>query len=252
LSSALGLLTSTAKLKLAFDSVYAYSQNVTVFIQDEVASRGETQFEIVVRPTGDDTVLLGLLRNLQLSNGNFTEKQIADLNAPFKILLQDGGVASEIWTQQDEDVHALKFKTSVLKLLLQNATEIHEYLETGKDSITDDKCQEVTTVNRTLNDFIFETTTKVLDCNGETKLEGVDLDKSEFRVYYHLSKEDERLVHANSIINVVYLASVTARFETDQTLDFVRFDGSTFEVDEAILVEKHKIEDVDKLYEKAE
>lgn len=235
-------LKSTSKLKDGFDSIYSYTQNLTVFIDSAETTNSVTSFELIVRQSAESVT--GQLRVVDPTN--LTDTLLSEITSPFKIHLGPDGVPSEIWTKSNESFHALRVKSSIMKLLLQNATEIGDYIESNSTSITDDKCQDVTTVTQTDDEYIFKTDTKSLDCNGVEVLKGVASDETKFKVIYRLSKSDKGLSRAKSIINVVYLTSVAARFKTIQTLEFVRFDGLQAGIDDAVLVEKHTFEEIEK------
>lgn len=243
-------LTSTSKLKDGYDSVYRYTQDLNVFIGENGNNPGYTHVDILLRKGSDEKTVIGQLRNYDIKNGNFSSDQLKleDLESPFRLDLGDDGEPLRMWTKKGEYPYSLKTKDSVLKLLFQNTTEIEQYLASKQSSIRDEKCQEVTFLRTTPSEYIFETQTKLLDCNGKQSLEGVASDQSEFKVFYHLDKQDKKLLKAKSIVNVYYLTTVAARFETIQNLEFVRFDGLTSDVDISALDEPHTSDEIDELW----
>lgn len=243
-------MNAIAKLKKGYDSIYTYKQNVSIFIEESQTGQYETSFELALRESKESNALVGFFRDFKIQGGNnVTEKDLDGLRSPFKVTVNTDGLPVEIWTKKDESLYSKKIKASILKLTLQNATEIHDYLGRNQSSITDDKCQEVTTVSQNKNEYIFETKAKNLDCNGMSSLQGVSSDKSDYKVFYYLTKDDEKLQKVNSTINVVYLTTVAARFETVQTADFKLYDGLLTDIDESVLIENHTPDDIDKLYE---
>lgn len=226
---------------------------MSIFIDETQTGQYETSFELALRESKEPNALIGIFRDFKIqSRGNLTEKDLEGVRSPFKVALTRDGLPHEIYGKKDESFYSKKIKASMLKLILQNATEIHDYLGRKQSMIVDEKCQEVTTVAQNANEYIFETKTKVLDCNGQSSLQGVNSEKSDFKVFYYLSKSDEKLQRVESVINVVYLTTVSARFETVQTAEFQDFDGLKTDIDESILVESHTPEDIDRLFESSQ
>lgn len=242
-------LQSTVKFRDGFDTVYRFIQDINVIIENGHNNQGYTKFDIVLRRQ-DEKFVIGQLRNFDIKNGNFSadEALLKDLESPFRIELSGDGLPLYLWSKKDEGAYSLKTKDSVLKLLFPNNTETEQYLSSGKDSIRDEKCQEVTFSRNTDTEYIFEKETKFLDCNGKVSLQGVASDKTEFRVFYHLDKSDKKLLKAKSVVNVFYLTSVAARFETIQNLEFVNFDGLIKDINVSTLTQSHTSEEIDELW----
>lgn len=244
-------LTSTAKLKDGFDSIYVYNQNVSTHIDDKQQSEALTHLQLLVRPGTEKDSFVGRLKSVQEAHENITKEErdlITDIESPFKIVFTADGQQSKIYTKQDEHKYALKTKDSVLKLLLQNVTQIESYLLRSDKSIQDEDCQTVIKVEKNDNEIVFETETKILDCNNKMALQGIVSEQSEFKLFYHLDKEDKKLIKGKSIIDLVYLTSVSARVKTVQELEFVRFDGLKEDIDESLLVQAHTSEEIDDLW----
>lgn len=248
---AVSCLTSTAKFQDGFDSIYIYNQNVSTHIDEKLQSEAVTHLQLLVRPGTEKDSFVGRLKSVQEPPENITKEErdlINDIESPFKIVFTSDGQQSKIYTKENEHKYALKTKDSVLKLLLQNVTQIEEYLNRDETSIHDEDCQTLINVEKNDNEIIFETETKILDCNNKMALQGIVSDQSEFKLFYHLDKEDKKLIKAKSIIDLVYLTTVSARIKTVQGLEFVRFDGLKEDIDESTLIQAHTSDEIDDLW----
>uniref|UniRef100_A0A336KZG9 CSON002618 protein n=1 Tax=Culicoides sonorensis TaxID=179676 RepID=A0A336KZG9_CULSO len=244
-------LRSTSKLKDGYDSIYHYVQNVSTFIDNKLQTEAITQLEVALRPGAEPNTIVGRLKSVAIPPENITaeEKQlIAEIESPFRIVFTSDGQQAQIYTKKGENRYALKTKDSVLKLLLQNVTQIEGYLEREDTKIRDETCETVINVQKNENEIVFETETKILDCTNKTALSNIISDKSEFKLFYHLDKADKHLIKARSVIDLIYLTSVSARVDTIQDLDFIRFDGLKEDIDETVLIEGHTPEEIDELW----
>ncbi|XP_063702329.1 uncharacterized protein LOC134832270 [Culicoides brevitarsis] len=251
LLGAVSCLSITAKLKDGYDSVYVYYQNVTTHVDGKLQSEVLTHLHLFLRPGTEKETVVGRLQNLLVIPENVTAEDLSlikEIESPFKIVFTADGKQSQIFTKKDEHKHALKTKDSVLKLLLQNVTQIDEYLLRSEKSLHDEDCQSFVHVEKKENEYVFETETKLHDCNNQTTLQGYVSDQSEFRLFYHLDAEDKKLIKAKSIIDLTYLTSVRARINTVQDMEFVRFDGLKEDIDENVLTEAHTSEQIDELW----
>lgn len=254
LLGAVSCLISTTKLKEGFDSVYEYNQNVSTHIDGKLQTEALTHLQLLIRPGSSKNSVVGRLKSVQVPPENITKEDkdlINDIESPFRIVFTADGQPEKIFTKKDEHKYALKTKDSVLKLLLQNVTQIVAYLNRDENTwknIRDEDCQTVVNVEKNEKEIVFETETKILDCNNKTALQGYVSEQSEFKLFYHLDKEDKKLVKGKSIIDLIYLTSVSARIKTVQELDFVRFDGLKEDIDENLLVQAHTPEEIDELW----
>lgn len=231
--------------------MYVYNQNVSTYIDGKLQTEALTHLQVLIRPGSEPNSIVGRLKSVQAPPENITADEknlIADIESPFRIVFTPDGQQAQIHTKKNEHRYALKTKDSVLKLLLQNVTQIEAYLNRAEDTIRDENCQTVIKVQKDAKEIVFETETKTLDCNNKNALQSYVSEQSEFKLFYHLDKEDKKLIKGKSIIDLIYLTSVSARINTIQELNFVRFDGLKEDIDVSLLVESHTPEAIDELW----
>lgn len=210
-----------------------------------------THLQLLIRPGPEKNSIVGRLKSVEEPPENITKEDqdlINDIESPFRIVFTTDGQQAKLFTKKDEHKYALKTKDSVLKLLLQNTTEIEAYLNRDEKNIRDEGCQTVINVEQTEKEIIFETETKILDCDNKTALQGYVSEQSQFKLFYHLDKADNKLIKGKSIIDLIYLTTVSARIKTVQKLDFVRFDGLKDDIDESLLIQAHTSDEIDELW----
>lgn len=244
-------MTSTTKLKQGFDSVYGYQQKVTVYIDEKVQTETINQLEVLIRQGSEKNTIIGRLKNLGSVPENATEEErrvLKDIESPFKLVLSSDGTLLKIVGKKDEDRHALKTKDSILGLLLQNVTQIEQYLNRVEGRINNEDCKTFTRVEKNPKEIIFEVETKLRDCNNKTSLDGLVNGNSEFKVFYYLDNDDKKLTKARSVVDITYLTSVAARFQTILDLEYLRDDGLKDDLDVSTLVDQHTTSEIDELW----
>jgi hypothetical protein len=248
---AVSALTSTTKIKDGFDTVYGYQQKVTVYIDEKVQSESVNRLEVLIRPGAEPNTIIGRLKNLGDVPENATAEEIRllkDIESPFKLDLSPDGTLLKIIGKKGEDRYSLKTKDSILGLLLQNVTQIEQYLNRVEARISNEDCKTFTRVEKNLKEIVFEVETKIRDCNNKTSLDGLVSDMSEFKVFYHLDKDDKKLTKAKSVIDITYLTSVAARFQTVLDLEYIRDDGLKEDIDLSVFVDHHTTSEIDELW----
>lgn len=244
-------LTSTSKIAKDADNFYVYHQTVKTYIDNQLQSETKNDIEILIRTGDEPLTIIGRLKNLNPIPENVTEDELhvlKDIESPFKLQLTSDGQPKILYGKEKEDRFSLKTKDSILSLLLQNITLIDEFLNTPETAIHNENCRTATHIEKNDKQIVYEIETKVLDCHNKTALEKVVSDDSKFKILYHLDKEDKKLVKANSVIDITYLTTVAARFETLQHLEYLKSDTKLETIDTSTCVEPHTPEEIDELW----